>query len=54
MSQKRLRILVLMHPDFIPPDSIEGMTEEQVAPFKTEFDVCATLREMGHEVRHLA
>lgn len=47
---KKLRILVLLHEDLVPPDSIEGMTEEQVAPFKTEFDVCATLREMGHTV----
>ena len=51
--RKKLRILVLMHPDFIPPDSIKGMTDEQVAPFKTEYDVCVTLREMGHVVQPL-
>lgn len=49
-KRKKLRIIVLMHEDLIPPDSIEGMTEAQVAPFKTEFDVTATLREMGHTV----
>lgn len=48
--KKKLRIIVLMHEDFVPPDSIEGMEEKDVAPFKTEFDVCATLREMGHTV----
>lgn len=46
--RRKLRVLVLMHPDFVPPDSVEGLSDEQVAPFKTEFDVCATLREMGH------
>ncbi|MEM6749261.1 MAG: D-alanine--D-alanine ligase [Planctomycetota bacterium] len=46
----RMRILVLMHPDFMPPASIEGLSEPEYAPFKTEFDVVATLRDMGHEV----
>jgi D-alanine-D-alanine ligase len=46
---KKLRIVVLVHESLVPPDSIEGMSEEEVAPFKTEFDVVATLREMGHD-----
>lgn len=53
MPRKKLRILVLMHPDFIPPDSIEGMSDEQIAPFKTEYDVCSALRDMGHVVEPL-
>jgi D-alanine-D-alanine ligase len=51
--KKKLRILVLVHESCVPPDSIEGMSDEQVAPFKTEFDVIATLREMGHLVQPL-
>jgi D-alanine-D-alanine ligase len=47
---RRQRIVVLMHEDLVPPDSIEGLTDAEVAPFKTEFDVVVTLREMGHEV----
>ena len=47
------RILVLVHPDCVPPDSIEGLTNEEMAHFKTEFDVVATLRNMGHGVRVL-
>jgi D-alanine-D-alanine ligase len=47
--KKKLRIVVLVHESLVPPDSIEGMTAEEVAPFKTEFDVVATLREMGHD-----
>jgi D-alanine-D-alanine ligase len=48
---RKLRVLVPMADDLIPPDSIEGMSEEQVAPFKTEWDVVSTLRGLGHEVR---
>lgn len=48
--KKRLTILVLVHEDLIPPESIEGMSDEEIAPFKTEFDVAATLRDMGHRV----
>jgi D-alanine-D-alanine ligase len=44
------RILVLVHPDCVPPDSIEGLSNEAIAPFRTEFDVVATLRNIGHEV----
>ncbi|MEM7625845.1 MAG: D-alanine--D-alanine ligase [Planctomycetota bacterium] len=48
--KKKLRILLLCHESLIPPDSIEGLSDAEVAPFKTEFDVCATLRDMGHTV----
>jgi D-alanine-D-alanine ligase len=47
---KRLRVIVLMHESLIPPNTIDGLSDEEVAPFKTEFDVVVTLKEMGHEV----
>jgi D-alanine-D-alanine ligase len=50
---KRLRILVLMDPRLIPPDSLEGHTEQQINVWKTEYDVVHTLRTAGHEVRPL-
>lgn len=50
---RRHRILVLMHPDFVPPDTMEGLTPRQVNEFKTEFDVVSTLRGAGHDVRPL-
>jgi D-alanine-D-alanine ligase len=50
---KKLRVLVLMHEDLVPPDSIEGHTDKEIAEWKTEFDVVSTLRSMGHEVRPL-
>ena len=52
-SIRKKRILILMHSDLIPPESIEGMTEEEVAIFKTEFDVTTTLKDMGQEVMKL-
>ena len=50
---KKLRILVLMHESLVPPDSIEGLTDKEINPFKTEYDVVVTLKEMGHEVQPL-
>lgn len=42
-----------MHEDLVPPDTMEGYTDEQIVQWKTEFDVVVTLKEMGHEVRAL-
>jgi D-alanine-D-alanine ligase len=50
---KRLRILVLMDPLLLPPDSTDGYTEQQINEWKTEYDVVSTLRAAGHEVRPL-
>lgn len=49
---KRLRILVLMHEDLVPPDQAED-AKVHTAPWKTEYDVVSTLRALGHEVRPL-
>jgi D-alanine-D-alanine ligase len=50
---KRLRVLVLVHPDLIPPDSLKGFSEQEINAWKTEYDVVSTLRSAGHEVRPL-
>jgi D-alanine-D-alanine ligase len=50
---RRLRVLVLMHPDFMPPDSSKGYTPREINEWKTEYDVVSTLREAGHDVRPL-
>ena len=47
---KKLRILVLMHEDLVPPDSIEGLSDEEIANWKSEYDVCAGLEALGHDV----
>jgi len=50
---RRLRVLVLMDSDFVPPDSTKGYTPQQIHEWKTEYDVVSTLRAAGHEVRPL-
>lgn len=47
---KKLRVLVLVHADHVPPESTEGYTDEQIDAWKAEFDVTVTLRGLGHEV----
>jgi D-alanine-D-alanine ligase len=49
---KRLRILVLMHEDLVPPDPLDGQ-EVTGAEWKTEYDVVSTLRKLGHDVKPL-
>ena len=49
---KPLRVLALMHENLVPPDAA-GDADLAAAPWKTEFDVVSTLRELGHEVRAL-
>jgi D-alanine-D-alanine ligase len=50
---KKLRILVLLHPDLMPPESSKGFSEHEINDWKTEYDVVTTLRKAGHEVRPL-
>jgi len=50
---RRLRVLVLLHPDLVPPDSLKGFSEHDINQWKTEYDVVSTLRAAGHEVRPL-
>jgi D-alanine-D-alanine ligase len=47
---RRLRILVLMHAELVPPDSLEGVPEQEWNRWKMEYDVLAGLEELGHEV----
>jgi len=50
---KPRRVLVLMHEDLVPPESIEGLSDEEIAEWKTEYDVVAGLTNLGHDVRPL-
>jgi len=47
---KKYRVLVLCHPDLVPPDTLEGVSEKQAFEIKTQYDVVSTLRADGHEV----
>ena len=48
--KKKLRIIVLVHEDLIPPDSLKGLSDKEALEVKTEFDVISTLKAMGHDV----
>jgi len=50
---KRLRVLVLVDPNLMPPDSTKGYSEQEINKWKTEYDVVSTLRVAGHDVRPL-
>ncbi len=50
-ARKRLRVLVLVHQDLVPPNTLEGLTDKEIQPWKTEYDVTAALENMGHDVR---
>ncbi|WP_372724061.1 D-alanine--D-alanine ligase [Novipirellula sp.] len=45
-----LRILVLVREGHVPPLTLEGVDEKELDDWKAEFDVCDTLRHIGHEV----
>ncbi len=50
---KQLRVLLLVHADLVPPTSIEGLSPDEVDPFRTEHNVLAALQKLGHDVRVL-
>src|SRR5829696_3825514 len=50
-AMRRLRVLVLVDPALVPPDSTKGHTIQEINEWKTEYDVVSTLRAAGHEVR---
>ena len=47
---KKQRILVLMHPELVPPETLRGFTQDEINLWKTEYDVVTTLKGLGHEV----
>ncbi|MBP85406.1 MAG: D-alanine--D-alanine ligase [Planctomycetaceae bacterium] len=50
---KKLRVMALMDEELVPPDSMEGRPDEEILNWKTEYDVCQTLRELGHDLLKL-
>lgn len=49
---RKLRVMVLMHLDLVPPENVESYDVTEVE-WKTEFDVLTTIRDLGHEVMAL-
>ena len=47
---KKRRVIVLVHKSLLPPERTTDLTDEQIAEFKTEYDVRNGLRKLGHDV----
>lgn len=47
------RILVLTHQTFELPTTLKGMSDKEIAPWKTEYDVVVALQDLGHDWRVL-
>lgn len=51
---KSLRVLALMHEDLLPPDDLgDDYDPDEPPEWKMEYDVVATLSNLGHDVRPL-
>ncbi|MGB8694054.1 MAG: hypothetical protein WCD08_11150 [Steroidobacteraceae bacterium] len=50
---KSLRTLVVVHSDLVPPATLEGQSDKQIAEWRTEYEVIAALRKAGHTVQPL-
>jgi len=50
---RKMRILALVPEGSIPPDTLEGKTEKEIAVWKMEYDVVTALEQLGHTVRCL-
>ena len=50
---KKLRVLVLAHGNFVPPEDISVLSDDEQYDLKTEVDVIAALRNLEHDVKVL-
>lgn len=48
---RRLRVLVLMHEDLVPPDDVDALPDDEWLRIRTEWEVLDALRRLGHEAR---
>jgi len=46
----KLKVLVLVRDGHVPPETLEGISKKELDAWKAEFDVCETLRRLGHEI----
>ncbi|MFK7894878.1 MAG: D-alanine--D-alanine ligase [Myxococcota bacterium] len=52
-ARKKLRVLMLMHEDLVPPEDISTLSESEFHRVKTESDILQALAELGHETKRL-
>ncbi len=51
---KKLRVTLLIHPDFVPPDDLTSIDAAEAHRVKTEISIPQALKALGHEVTQLA
>jgi D-alanine-D-alanine ligase len=49
-TKRKLRVVVLMREDLIPPETLDGVEDKEKEEWRSEYDVVSTLRGMGHDV----
>jgi len=49
-SKRKLRVIVLMREDLVPPETLDGVENKEKEEWRAEYDVVSTLRAMGHDV----
>jgi D-alanine-D-alanine ligase len=54
MKHKKLRVIMLVHTDLVPPDNLVDDDDPRMSKYRTEFDVRNALLSLGHEVRMVA
>jgi D-alanine-D-alanine ligase len=50
---KKLRVMILMHQDLVPPEDVHGLSDKEYENIKCECDVIDAVRSLGHEVYEL-
>ena len=48
--KRKLRVIVLMHEDLVPPETLNGVENKEKEEWRAEYDVVSTLRAIGHDV----
>jgi len=51
---KKLRVMILMHEELVPPEDLTKKDDPRMEKFRTEYDVKTALLSLGHEVKIVA
>jgi len=54
MKKKKLRVMMLVHAELVPPDDLADENDPRMDKYRTEHDVHKALLTLGHEVRIVA
>jgi len=52
-SRRKLRVLVMMHRDLVPPDDVSTLSADELLDVRTEHDVVTGLTKLGHDIHKI-